>query len=68
MDGSLLTKNEMLQYDHLARSLRFDSPMTYGNRRQNRTIDVVFSGMGFAGGGARALDAYERHYCERFWR
>ena len=66
--GSLLSTNEMVHYDDFARKVRFKVPVEFGRVRENRRIAVLFSGMGFAGGGAHALQSFERNRTEIYWR
>jgi len=68
IQGALLSEINMDIYDSFARSERFVSPVTPNHLVQRRNIDIVFSGFGYANGGARAIKIFEYNEAERFWR
>jgi len=68
IEGALLSEKNMIYYDYFAKEVRYVKPMKLNHLVQRRNIDVVFSGFGYAGGGARAIKPFEYLEAERYWR
>ena len=68
VDGRLLSTDELIAYDRFAEQVQFETPVRYEHRVRKRDIDIVFSGLGWAGGSARSITRFEFFTAERFWR
>ena len=68
VDGGLLSIQEMVHYDRLAAEFRHYRPGGFNWEVVYRDIDVVFCGIGYAGGSARSIRENEHHKMDRFWR
>lgn len=68
IDGSLLSMGDMVQYNSLGVSLRYNGGARKIKKIPERDIDVVFAGYGYSTGGSRSLGGGEYAELEKLWR